>query len=205
MTACHLFLLAIRWRLLGAGVAALAAATVFALALAVGAPAAGPGAKLGIWAAPEPEIVYLPRREAQQLLAQQQALDLVYSPEGQTDMWIRIAEAIDKDAVNNPALPPVSDAIKDEAAKAQSGTHSQKPALHSEYDEALTYENSFQSKTWSAKCRRITTMARPLGLTDFQLASKLSSWAGGGSPSSRWSNDEAIPSVEHVIAFSCAE
>jgi hypothetical protein len=119
--------MAIRWWRLGAGVAALAAATVFALALAVGAPA-GPGAKLGIWAVPEPEIVYLPQREAQQLLAQQQALGLVYSPEGQTDMWIRIAEAIDKDAVNNPALPPVSDAIKDEAAKAQSGTHSQKPS-----------------------------------------------------------------------------
>ena len=116
----------IRWWRLGAGVAALAAANVFAMALALGAPAAGPGAKLGIWAVPEPEIVYLPQREAQQLLAQQQALGLVYSPEGQTDMWIRIAEAIDKDAVNNPALPPVSDAIKDEAAKAQSGTHSQK-------------------------------------------------------------------------------
>ncbi len=106
----------------------LAATTMFALALAVGANAAGTEEKMGKWV-PEPEVVYLPQREAQQLLAQQQALDLVYSPEGQTDMWIRIAEAIDKDAVNNPALPPVSDAIKEEAAKAQSGTHSQKPSL----------------------------------------------------------------------------
>ena len=98
--------------------AALAAAS--GLALAAGSLSrVRPEAKLGLWAIPEPEIVYVPQREAQQLLAQQQALNVIYSPEGQTDMWIRIAEAIDKDAVNDPALPPVPDAIKDEAGRAQ--------------------------------------------------------------------------------------
>jgi hypothetical protein len=106
-------------RVFRAGVAALAAASGLALALAASGARVRPEAKLGLWAMQEPEIVYVPQREAQQLLAQQQALNVIYSPEGQTDMWIRIAEAIDKDAVNDPALPPVPDAIKDEAGRAQ--------------------------------------------------------------------------------------
>jgi len=77
----------------------------------------------------QPEVVYIPRREAQQLLAMEQRLSVIYSPEAQTDMWIKIAEAIDHDAVNDPALPPVSDAISTEAAQAQAEQEAEKKAM----------------------------------------------------------------------------
>ena len=99
--------------------ALVAAVGLVAVAVATGSTA--PQSKLGLWGSAiseSPELVYIPSREAQQLLAQHQSLNVIYSPEGQTDMWIKIAEAIDHDAVNNPALPPVSDEIQAEAARA---------------------------------------------------------------------------------------
>jgi hypothetical protein len=51
----------------------------------------------------------------------------------QTDMWIRIAEAIDKDAVNDPALPPVPDEIADEAQRAKAEQDLERGAQQSYY------------------------------------------------------------------------
>jgi len=102
------------------------------LALTSAASSAHPEAKMGMFAMPrqqQPGVVYIPRREAQQLLAMEQRLSVIYSPEAQTDMWIKIAEAIDHDAVNDPALPPVSDAISAEAAKAQAEQEAEQKAM----------------------------------------------------------------------------
>jgi len=102
------------------------------LAATSAASPARPEAKMGLFELPrqqQPEVVYIPRREAQQLLAMEQRLSVIYSPEAQTDMWIKIAEAIDHDAVNDPALPPVSDAISTEAAQAQAEQEAEKKAM----------------------------------------------------------------------------
>jgi hypothetical protein len=60
-----------------------------------------PEERLGIFSGQpqQPEVVYIPRMEAQQLLAaadaaRQQSLNVVWSPEAQTDMWIKIAEVL---------------------------------------------------------------------------------------------------------------
>ena len=75
-----------------------------------------------------PEVVYVSPIEMQNLLAQRQGLDVIWSPESQTDMWLKVAEAIDKDRVNNPALPPVSDAISAEAKQAQAEQQAERDA-----------------------------------------------------------------------------
>lgn len=99
-----------------AAAALVVASCLFAVATSSTATAQSKLGMLG--GAMSPELVYIPSREAQHLLAQHQSLSVIYSPEGQTDMWIKIAEAIDHDAVNDPALPPVSDEIQAEAARA---------------------------------------------------------------------------------------
>ena len=80
---------------------------------------------MGSWVAVE----YLPGAALRQ-----QTLSVVYSPESQTDMWIRIAEAIDKDAVNDPALPPVPDAIAEEAGRAQAEQDAEREAQKNFYE-----------------------------------------------------------------------
>ena len=74
-----------------------------------------------------PEVVYVSPIEMH-LLALRQGLDVIWSPESQTDMWLKVAEAIDKDRVNNPALPPVSDAISAEAKQAQAEQQAERDA-----------------------------------------------------------------------------
>jgi hypothetical protein len=92
---------------------------------------------MGSWVvAEQPGVVYLPRaalRQQSLRRTSQQSLSVVYSPEAQTDMWIRIAEAIDKDAVNDPALPPVPDAIADEAGRAQAEQDAEREAQKNFY------------------------------------------------------------------------
>lgn len=79
-----------------AGVLAALSACLIGLTLLAADGARRPMERLGVLTGP-PEIVYIPAAEAKQLqlLREQQ---LIWTPEGQTDMWIKIAEAIDHDA-----------------------------------------------------------------------------------------------------------
>mmetsp|Transcript_16509 Transcript_16509/g.32998 ORF Transcript_16509/g.32998 Transcript_16509/m.32998 type:complete len:163 (+) Transcript_16509:2-490(+) len=64
----------------------------------------------------------------------------------EADMWIRIAEAIDHDRVNDPALPPVSDAIQEEVAGAQKEQDLEREAMQNYYN-----GNANDATSWASR------------------------------------------------------